>query len=198
MSNESPWYAIRTKSRFEKAIASALTAKGYECFLPLYKNTRTYSYREAFSHLPLFSGYVFSRVDMENRLPLLQTPGLVGIVSAGPVPLPVDVDELEVIRRILRSDLPASPWPFLQTGHRVRIDYGSLRGVEGILVDFKGRDRIVVSVSLLQRSVAVEIDRGWIEPLSPPAKPPGIQSHLGRAEHHPEVRTCLSTRIGTA
>jgi transcription antitermination factor NusG len=169
-----PWYAVRVKARREKTVAASLAGKGYECYLPLYRQMRIRASRKFYSEFPLFAGYLFSRVDLSNRLPLLQTPGVVGLVSTGSLPCPVDEEEIEAIRRILGSALPAGPCPFLQTGERVRIKCGVLAGLEGILTCIKGNYRMVVSVALLQRSVAVELDSDWITLLSSATPRPAL------------------------
>jgi transcription antitermination factor NusG len=113
----------------------------------------------------LFPGYVFCRVHMHNRLPVLTTPGVVSIIGAGKEPLPVSEEEIEAVRTIVKSKLFASPWPFLRVGEEVEITRGPLTGVRGIFVKIKTNFRLVVSVTLLRRSVAVEIDGDWACPI---------------------------------
>jgi transcription antitermination factor NusG len=109
---------------------------------------------------------MFCRFDPQERLmPILTTPGIVGIVSAGKTPIPIPDEEIGGIRDVVRSGLAAHPWPFLEAGCRVRIEHGTLAGLEGILTDTGKIHRLVVSVTLLQRSVAVEIDREWARPI---------------------------------
>jgi transcription antitermination factor NusG len=115
----------------------------------------------------LFPGYVFCLFDTQKRLPILVTPGVIAVVSQGKVPLPVDDAEIEAIRTIVSSGVLAEPWPFLELGQKVRIESDALQGLEGILVQFKGKHRVVLSVSLLRRSVALEIDRACVRPLGP-------------------------------
>jgi len=160
-----PWFALRVRSRCEKAVAEILRGKGYEEFLPLYRSRNCWSDRLKEVDLPLFPGYVFCRFDPLQRLPILTTPGLVSIVGFK-LPQPVDEAELEAVRAVMKSGLPASPWPYLKTGQWIRIDCGALDGLEGIVVRVKNRYRVVVSVTLLERSVAVEIDRDCICPVS--------------------------------
>jgi transcription antitermination factor NusG len=124
--------------------------------------------------LPLFPGYVFCRFNPADRLPILTAPGVVQIVGVGKVPAPVDDNELAAVRRILDSRLLAEPWPFLNVGERVLVAHGSLNGLEGIIVALKKNCRLVVSVTLLNRSVAVEIDRSWIRPFGSAAYPPAV------------------------
>lgn len=161
-----PWYAIRVRSRFESVSAAGLTGKGYDPFLPLYRARRRWSDRVKQMDLPLFPGYVFCRFDPASRLPVLTTPGVVNIVGYGRDPVPIDEKEIANIRAIIASGLPATPWPYLRTGQRVLIEHGPLAGIEGIVLELKKELRLVVSVTMLQRSVGVEIDREWIRPLT--------------------------------
>lgn len=159
------WFALQVKQRYEQLTATALRNRGYEQFLPLYKHRRRWSDRFKQVDLPLFPGYLFCKLDPTNRLPVLTTPGVVLIVGIGKVPVPVEESEIAAVRSIVASQLPAQPWPFLRAGQRVRIDYGPLRGVEGVFLNHKNQFRLVVSVMILQRSVAVEVDSDWVTPL---------------------------------
>jgi transcription antitermination factor NusG len=159
------WYALQVRGRNEKAIASLLSNQDYECFLPVYKCRRRWSDRIKEIELPLFPGYLFCRFDPHHRLPILVTPGVLSVVGVARKPMPVEEAEIRAIETVVSSGLPTQPWPFLHLGDRVRIDSGALRGLEGILLEFKGQYRIVVSVTLLQRSVAVEIDSAWVRSL---------------------------------
>jgi transcription antitermination factor NusG len=162
-----PWYAIRIQSRLGGVAAATLRGKGYEEFLPLYRSRRRWSDRIKQLDLPLFPGYLFCRLDLTGRLmPVLTTPGVIGIVGPGKTPVPIDDEEIEAIRAILRSGLAAQPWPFLQVGSRVYIERGPLTGLEGIITNTDKVYRLIVSVNLLQRSVAVEIDRDWARPIA--------------------------------
>jgi len=113
---------------------------------------------------PLFPSYVFCRFDVNKRLPILVTPGVMLIVGMGRTPLPVEDSEIAALQSIVNSGLQVECWPFLKLGQSVRIDRGVLEGVEGILVAVKKHYRLVVSVTLLQRSVAVEVDHDWVTP----------------------------------
>jgi transcription antitermination factor NusG len=167
----SPWFALRIWSQKEKLVAAALESKGYEHFLPLYRCRRRWSDRVKEFELPLFPGYLFCRFDPNHRLPILVTPGVMLIVGIGKIPVPVDEGELAAIQSIVTSGLKTEPWPYLQIGQKVRIERGSLEGVEGILVAIKKPHRLVVSVTILQRSVAVEIDEDRAHPVSPMTQP---------------------------
>ena len=153
-----PWFALQIRMRHEANVADHLQGKGYEWFLPLYKARRRWSDRVKEVNSPLFPGYLFCRFNPHHRLPILKTPGVTQIVGYNHVPVPVDEQEIEAIRRLIASGLPNFPCAFLQVGSKVRIETGALRGLEGILTELKGKRRLVLSITLLQRSVAVEID----------------------------------------
>ena len=162
-----PWYALRVKSRYENTVATHLQGRGYESFLPVYKCQRRWSDRFKEIELPLFPGYVFCQFSPLNRLPILSIPGVVHVVGVGRTPIPIDESEIAAIQAAIKSGLPSQPWPFLQVGNRVRIEYGPLCGLEGILSGFRGHQRLVLSVTLLQRSIAVQVDAAWVQPLPP-------------------------------
>jgi len=160
-----PWFAIRTRSNFEKIASVALENKGMTPYLPTYRDRRRWSDRVVVSDTPLFRGYVFCKFDPLNRLPVLTTVGVISIVGCGTEPAPIDELEIEAIQTILRSGLATEPCPFLKEGQMVRVTRGSLTGVEGILTKKKSDFRLVISVTMLQRSISVEIDREWIKPI---------------------------------
>jgi transcription antitermination factor NusG len=160
-----PWFALQARSRHENIVATQLQGKGYDPFLPLYKVRRRWSDRIKEIELPLFAGYLFCRFDPADRLPILVTPGIVQIVGIGKNPAPIDEREIANIRTAVQSDLPKLAWPFQQVGQKVRVECGPLRGLEGLLLSIKGRHRLILSVTLLQRSVAVEVDESWVSPI---------------------------------
>jgi transcription antitermination factor NusG len=166
-----PWFAIHVRSRFEQGVAEHLEGKGYEWFLPLYKCRKRWSDRIKEVEAPLFPGYLFCRINPQDRLPILKTPGVIQIVGYNRTPIAVDELEVQAIQRMVASGIPNQPWPFLAAGDRVRIESGPLSGLEGILVEFKGNHRLVLSVTLLQRSVAVEIDSAFVTSLRSSSKP---------------------------
>jgi transcription antitermination factor NusG len=159
------WFALQVQSRREAVVATHLEGQGFECFLPLYKSIRRWSDRQKELEQPLFPGYLFCQFDFEKRRPVVVTPGVQQIVGSRRAPLPVEESELEGIRQAISSGLFSQPWPYLQVGERVRVNHGSLNDLEGILVNFKGSHRVVLSVTLLQRSVALEIDLAWVTPV---------------------------------
>lgn len=154
------WFAVQVRATREKLVNQQLRSKNFECFLPLYTTKKRGYDRIREKQLPLFPGYLFCRLDPVNRLPVLITPGVMQIVGAAKEPIPIDDAEIDAIHRILRAGRTASPCPYqsTQVGQRVRIEQGPLSGLEGVIVRLKSRDRLIVSVTLLQRSIAVEID----------------------------------------
>jgi transcription antitermination factor NusG len=156
------WYALAVKPRHDKAVSKTLENKGYQTLVPLYKQRRRYATRSKDSTLPLFPGYVFCRFDCQARLPVLTTPGVIQILGAGRVPTPVDETEMTSLQTALQLRLAAQPVPFLHTGQKVRITEGALAGVEGIVLGFKQCLRLVLSITLLRRSVVLEIDRDCV------------------------------------
>ena len=165
------WFALQVRTRWESSTAVLLSGKGYETLLPTYKTKRRWSKGLKEIVAPLFPGYVFCQFDVRKRLPVLVTPGVLSVVSCGRIPLPVDDGEISAIQQVMSSGLHAEPWPYLELGQRIRIESDALQGLEGILINFKGNHRIVVSVSLLRRSVALEIDRSCVTPVGPVRTP---------------------------
>jgi transcription antitermination factor NusG len=161
-----PWFALQVRSRKEDWVATQLAGQGFNFFLPKYKTVRRWSDRAKELEQPLFPGYLFCRFDFQNRRPIVMTPGVIQIVGYGRTPTPVEEIEIHSIQLALTSSLPSHPWPYLEVGERVRINCGALRGLEGILVNFKGSHRVVLSVTLLQRSVAMEVDLDWVSSLT--------------------------------
>src|SRR5690348_8614342 len=144
-----PWFALRLRSNFEKTTARLLESRGYEVFLPTYRARTRRLDRIKEIQAPLFAGYVFCRIDINHRLPVLTTPGVVGIVSLGKIPEPIADREIAAVRAIAESRLLSQPWPFLQTGDRIVVESGPLAGTEGILTCIKGEYRLVATISLL-------------------------------------------------
>jgi transcription antitermination factor NusG len=158
-----PWYALQCWVRKESLISAQLESLGFECFLPKYKSVREWSDRKKEVEQPLFPGYVFCRFDYSQRRPIVVTPGILQVVGRGRTPV-ADV-EIQAIQVAVASGIPSRPWPYLEVGERVRIHTGKLSGLEGILVNFRGNHRVVLSVSLLQRSLALEVDLAWVASL---------------------------------
>ncbi|SRR6266704_4098380 len=163
--NGDRWYALQVRSRWESTATTLLSGKGYRTFLPTGEVSRHSRSKSRELAAPLFPGYLFCQFDVHDRLPILVTPGVLSVVGRGRIPIPVEDSEIEAIQRVVSSGLRAEPWPYLEVGQQVRIQDGALSGLEGILTSFRGTSRIVVSVSLLCRSVALEIDRSGVCPV---------------------------------
>jgi transcription elongation factor/antiterminator RfaH len=161
-----PWYVTYTCPRHEKHVAQQFERRGISFFLPLYKSTRRWKDRKKQIELPLFPGYVFVQMKSENRVDLLRVPGVVHLVSFQGKPAPVAGEEFEILRRGLAGSSVLRPHPYLKAGRKVRIRSGPMAGFEGILVRRKDSARVVLSISLIERSVAVEIDETDVEAIS--------------------------------
>jgi transcription antitermination factor NusG len=167
-------------------VALHLRERGYDEFSPSYKTERQWSDRRKTKEQFLFPGYVFCRLNLRDRLPLLTVPGVVDLVRFGDTILPIPEHEIEHVRTMVRSGLLITPWPFLEVGQKVLIERGPLAGVEGILKAVKGNCRLVVSIGLLQRSVSTEIDRMWIRPLGNSSEFTEAQNHVKTSSESPK------------
>lgn len=159
------WYALHVRSRHEKVVEKGLRGKGYAVFSPFYRTRRKRVDRIAEIDVALFPGYVFCHFDSNRRLPILMTPGIVGVVGLGSKPEPVDDSEIASIRTVAMSGRPVQPWPFLRSGQRIRLHSGPLMGAEGIFLRVKDEYHLVISVTLLQRAVSVVIETDAVAPL---------------------------------
>jgi transcription antitermination factor NusG len=160
------WYAVHTRSNFERRVADQFTARGIEHYLPVYEETHQWKDRKRRVAIPLFAGYLFARFkeSTPTKLQILQTTGTAHIVGQGGKCESVPEQEIEAIRTLLNSKERCFPHPFLEEGAWVRVRSGSLKGVIGRLVRIKQSARLVLSIDILSRSVAVEIDAGNVEP----------------------------------
>jgi transcription antitermination factor NusG len=157
------WYALHTRCRHERMVATALLNKGFHVFLPSYESLHRWADRYKRVTLPLFPGYLFLADGIDRRIQILSTPGVHSILKVGDTPAAIPNDEIAAIRRMVESSLRVGPHPFLKEGDRVRIKSGPLVGLEGIVSRMKDALRLVVTVQLLGRSAAVEIDECMIE-----------------------------------
>jgi transcription antitermination factor NusG len=145
-------------------VAVAVRSKGFEDFLPLHRHRQRWSDRSKWVELPLFPGYLFCRLNPEDRFSLLTIRGVMHIVGVGRTPEPMDEQEILAIQHAVGLDAQVEPWPFLESGQRIRLSSGPLAGLEGILVETDEQRRVVVSLTFLKRSIAVNIERDWLEP----------------------------------
>ena len=163
------WFALYVKARHEKVVDRALHRVGFDSFLPLYVLRHVYAHCSKEHQIPLFPGYVFCRFDPLKRTPILSTPGVISIVSVARKPVPVDDVEIFSLQSAIKAQLPLEHCGFVETGQRVRIIHGALSGIEGIVLEVRNSVRLVLSITLLQRSVQLEIDASWIAPCEAPS-----------------------------
>jgi transcription antitermination factor NusG len=155
---EPRWYAAWTRARHEKCVAEQLSGRSIEAFLPLYPAVHRWRNGLAHLELPLFPGYLFVRIALRDQLPVLQVPGVVRLVGFSNCPAALPQEEIERLRKGLGAGARAEPHACLSVGQRVQIVRGAFAGLEGILLHKRGRLRVVVSVELIQRAMAVDVD----------------------------------------
>ena len=160
---EGNWYALYTCARHEKRVAQQIERRSFSCFLPVYRSVRRWKDRRKELELALFPGYVFVRMALEKKLRVLEVPGVVHLVSFNGQPAPVPAEQIETLRERLSNAGRIEPHPYLSKGRRVRVRSGAMEGLEGIVVRRKDSCRIVFSIDLIQRSVAVEVDEADLE-----------------------------------
>lgn len=154
------WYAVYTCAKHEKRVADQFVIRSLEHFLPQYESVRQWKDRKVRLHLPLFPGYLFVHLALQERLRVLQVPGVVRLVGFTGSPTPMPEEDMNRIRVFLGQGWRAEPHPYLQVGRRARVVRGPLAGLEGIVARRKNRSRLVLSFDLIQRSMAVEMDDG--------------------------------------
>jgi len=157
------WYALYTCSRHEKRVAEQVEQRRLSCYLPLYRSVRRWKDRRKELQLALFPGYVFVHMTLSDKLTVLELPGVVGLVSFNGQPAALPAEEIETLRSRLSSDARVEPHPYLRMGRKVRVCNGPFQGFEGILIRRKDRCRLVFSIDLIQRSLAVEVDEADLE-----------------------------------
>ena len=191
------WFALRVKPRHEKSVSASLRSRNVESLLPLYLTRNRWKDRYKEVSLPLFPGYVFSRFEYGNRSEIFRTPGLIDIVRFGDTPLPVDPAEMESLQRLVESGLACEPYPAIGVGEQVEICAGPFCGQSGLVTEIRSKLRLVLSVSLLQRSVLVEFDREWVRGKETSAFPYRIISEWGhrrtRLLHYSMLPSLLPT-----
>jgi transcription antitermination factor NusG len=157
------WYALYTYARHEKRVAEQMERRRVACFLPLYRSVRRWKDRRKELDLALFPGYVFVYMSLANKVRALEVPGVVNFVSFNGQPTALPAEEIEVLRNRLSADARIEPHPYLRAGRRVRVRSGPFQGFEGIVVRRKDRCRLVFSLDLIQRSLAIELDEADLE-----------------------------------
>jgi transcription antitermination factor NusG len=157
------WYALYTRHQHEKAAARILENKGFEIFLPLYITAHKWQDRVKQVALPLFPGYIFLRGGLDRWLQIITTPGVCNVIACGGQPAAIPTSEIEGVRQMVESRVSVEPHPFQQSGDWVMVRFGPLMGIEGILIRKKNLSRLVLSVEMLGKSAAVEVDGATVE-----------------------------------
>jgi transcription antitermination factor NusG len=159
------WYAVYTKFQHEKSAAASLANKNIEVFLPVYRAVHRWKDRSQMVILPLFPCYAFVRINLERKLEVLRTAGVRWLVESAGRACPIPDAQIEAVRKVCSAGARVQPHPFLRIGDLVRVRGGALASTEGILVRTKNQYRVVITVELLQRSVAVEVEISNVESL---------------------------------
>jgi len=162
MINLSEWFALQTRPRCEKAVEYALTRKGYECLLPTYQKNQILSHRQVKATLPLFPTYIFCRFNQEAVGKAILTPGVRRIIEFGGRPATLQANEINALQRLAGADLLRRPWSYVPDGTLVQIRTGPLSGVEGLVSMHEDREHLIITVSLLQQSVIVQLDENTV------------------------------------
>jgi transcription antitermination factor NusG len=162
------WYALYTKHQHEKKAGAYLEKRGFEVLLPTHRSANRWKDRTKIISVPIFPCYLFVRAALERKPDLLRAPGVFSMVGNSRGASAVSALEIDALRKITRSDARIEPHPYLKNGDRVRVRSGPLSGLEGILVRIKNTYRVVLSVELLQKAVAVEVDLSIVERLKAP------------------------------
>jgi transcription antitermination factor NusG len=157
-----PWFALQTKPRSEKKIDYLLQQKGYESFTPTYRRRRRWADRTVEIELPLLPMYVFCRLNSSAMGKAVTTPGVVRIVGFGGKPAEILMEEINALQLLARSPLLREPWRYLPDGTMVLVETGPLAGTRGIISHDDNCRRLIISVTLLQRSVAIQLDENTV------------------------------------
>jgi transcription antitermination factor NusG len=159
--NSTAWFVLRVKANAERRVAEALTGRGVEVFLPMQKRQSRQRGRGSID-VPLFAGYLFAQFDPRAMLPVLVCPGVVCVLCRGNTPEAVDAGEMRALQTLVASNLEIEPLPMFTTGQRVKFSRGPLTDLDAVVVKDSHRSTVVVSISLLRRSVCAEVDREWL------------------------------------
>jgi len=162
---EKRWYAAYTSANHEKRVAEQLVVRDVEHFLPVYESVRRWKDRRVTLKCRCFPGYVFVCMALRDRLQVQQVPGVANLVGFGGTPAALPKEAIEALRASLESGVRAQPHPYLTLGRQVQVRSGPMAGMQGILLQRKGRFRVVISIELIERSVAVELDEADLRPL---------------------------------
>lgn len=159
-----PWFVVRVRPNCEWKAAASLEGRGFEVLVPDYERVPKRSPRKPV-RLPLFPGYLFCQFDGRSLVPILSGAGVIQVLSRNGIPEPVEHSEIVSISTLIDRGMALHPWPTFEQGQRVQVFSGPLAGVQGFVIRDEARAKLVISISLLQRSVVAEIDRSWVQPV---------------------------------
>jgi transcription antitermination factor NusG len=166
-SEQLDWFALFVRSKRERVVQRDLHNRGYETYVPLGLRKRRWADRVKLAEVPLFPNYVFCRFDPYDRLPVVSVPAVYSVVGSGKEPLPIPVEEIDAVRRAVQYGGAVEPTEHPLAGQRARIASGPLGGLEGTVIKVKGTWRLIIMLTLLQRGIAVEIDRECVDVIRP-------------------------------
>lgn len=181
------WFAIQVKPRYEFLAASILRGKGFKEFTPSYKIQRQWSDRRTQVELPLFPGYIFCKFNSQIRVPIMTTPGVIRIIGTN---MAIPDEEIEAIHAVVANKIAAVPTEYLKIGTRVQVISGPLSGLQGVLLSYGNQHRLILSITLVQNSISVEMDQSNVSPI-PESAPPIKNSQ-------PQLLHCKASPIGHA
>ena len=163
--SEMLWYAGYTASRHEKRVAEHFVQRGVEHFLPLYETIHRWNNGRHRVQLPLFPGYIFVRIALRDRMRVIEVPGFARLVGFNSLPCPLPEADINKMKDALNKGVVAEPYPYLTVGTRVEIRNGPMQGMTGILLRRQNKCRVVISVDLIMRSMAVEVEASDVVPV---------------------------------
>jgi len=160
------WLAAYTRSRHEQQVANQFAQKHLPHLLPMFERLTRWSDRVKRTRVPLFPGYVFVEASQRDRVKVLQTQGVVSLVSRAGGAVSLSLDEVERLRTCCQHAADVEPHPYLKIGHRVRVKYGPFSGWEGTLVEKQNSRRLVITIEQIMKAVAVNIDGADVEAIN--------------------------------
>ena len=161
-SDTGSWFALQVVPRHEKSVDNILEYRGIDHFLPTYRVRRRWSDRVTLVEQPLFPGYVFCK-SQSNLMEVIRGYfGIIGLVAFGGRPHPIPDKEIEALQQIVQGKREYRAFPYLSVGQKVQVISGPLTGISGIIMQFKNRDRLVISLDFIMKSVSVEIDQSEV------------------------------------
>jgi len=165
LNNQPHWYALYTKARAEKRVDQTLQEKGFESYLPIQETVRQWHDRKKKVELPVFSSYVFVRMALKERIPVLQTNGVLKLVSFTGKPSPIPDYEIAAVKRIFDGDHPYVVTNYLSIGREVEVTYGPLAGIRGRLIERRGQNRLLIGIQQIGQALSVEVSQSEVVPI---------------------------------